>query len=512
MSTSAWPIAIAATIVGAQSAVAQTVSPIRTATPLQTTAPRSGSPLPPVRTLYQALQRTYQTSPTLMSERAALRRLDSGVALARSEGRPQLAARTVFEQDVHTTRNLGLGRDITVAGDVEQILFTGGRIRNTVKASRALVSAGRYDLRATEGEVLVEATTAYADLLRDREIRALNIDQVRVLEANLKAAQDRFRVNDLTKADVAQSEARLLLARSNLALSQGRLQASEENFERVVGARADILEPLPPLPPLPISAEAAEAAALDGNLDLAALVERVRAARLTVEATKGERQPVLSAFVSSTYANALGTADRRLGLPRGTLINSATDVSAGMVLRWPLYQGGAVGARVRQAADLSAQQIEQAIAAERLAVASARAAFAGWRNALNAIDANTAAIAANQISLDSVKIEQTIGARDLIDVLNAEQELLGSRVTLASVRRDAYVFAMTLLNIIGRAQAAELAGGIGPIYDPNDSYRANANNWSDWSGGAQRPAASTRTVPANVASPVRGLSVERASD
>jgi outer membrane protein len=497
--------------------VAQDVVPDTQAAPSNTQAPalaapdpRFASPVPPVQTLQQALARTYQTSPTLMAQRAELRGLDSGVALARAAGHPQIATGVNFSQEVYTTRQVGTrGRSLSATADVEQVLFAGGRIRNSVRAADTRVIAGRADLRATEGDVFTEAVGAYADLIRDREIRNFNLDQVRVLEANLDSTRSRRRVGDLTKADVSQSEARLAVARSNLATAEGRLQSSEENFERVVGARAGMLEPLPPLPPMPATADEAVETALADNADVASFVARARAAGYEVAATRAERLPTISAVSSTAYSNALGTADEAVGLPKGTLPNSATNIGAGLSLRLPLYQGGAASARVRLAEEARAQLMEQAIAAERLTVASARADFATWRSALTAITANESAVASNEEALESVKIEQTVGARSILDVLNAEQELLSSRIALASARRDAYVAAFALLNTMGAAEAANLNLEVGPLYDPRANYRTYAHTLSDWADGRRRTPASTRTVPEQVNSPLSRLETGR---
>ena len=148
-----------------------------------------------------------------------------------------------------STRNLGAnGRDLNAGATISVPVFSGGRVRNGVRAADTRVEAGRADLRATEGDIFTEAVAAYMDVIRDRSIVQLNENQVRVLDTNLQATRDRFEVGDLTRTDVAQSEARLALARSNLALAEGRLRASEENYERVIGVAPGNLQPPPPLP------------------------------------------------------------------------------------------------------------------------------------------------------------------------------------------------------------------------------------------------------------------------
>ncbi len=179
----------------------------------------------PTQSLREALVKTYNTNPTLMAQRQSLRSLDESVAIARAAGRPQLSGTAGVNQDV-VTRNIAgsNGRDFSATLDASMPIFAGGRIRNSVRAADTRVEAGRADLRATEGDIFTEAVAAYMDVIRDRSIVQLNRNQVRVLDTNLQATRDRFEVGDLTRTDVAQSDARLALARSSLAIAEGRLE------------------------------------------------------------------------------------------------------------------------------------------------------------------------------------------------------------------------------------------------------------------------------------------------
>lgn len=502
--------------IGAQAAPLDTAAPGMTgqvSAPLPTVvedlpepSPLLSPPGPNVESLQQALAKTYQTNPQLMARRAELRRLDSAVALERAAGKPQVFVGANLEQELHITRPLGdRARSLSTNTEVSQVLFAGGRIRNSVRAAQTRVIAGRADLRATEGDLLTQAVAAYADVLRDREIRDVNLAQVRILQENLESTRARFRVRDLTLTDVAQSEARLLGVQSDLATAEARLQTSEENFARVVGARAGDLQPLPPLPPLPLTADQAVETTLANNADVQAFAARARAADYEVAATKAARMPTVSLVTDANYDDALGTADRALGVPPGTVPNSATNVTAGLSLRLPLYQGGAASARVRQAEEFRAQLMEEAIAVERLVIADARSDFSIWRRALTAISFNELAVAANEKALESVRVEQTVGARSILDVLNAEQELLTSKIALASARRDAYVAAFQLLDTMGGTEAADLGIDVGALYDPKTNYRRYSDHWSDGADGERHPPASTRNVSDQADSPVKQL-------
>src|SRR3954449_3414592 len=212
-------------------------------------------------TLRGALVDTYKTNPTINAERAGVRTLDESVAIARAQGRPQISATAGVNQDLTRTGG-GNGRNFSAGVDVSYALFNGGRPRNAIRAADERVAAGRATLRATEGDVFTEAVGAYMDVIRDRTIVTLNENEVRVLETNLQATRDRFEVGDLTRTDVAQSEARLALARSQLATAQGQATASEEIYRQVIGKMPGDLQPPPPLPPLPSTPDQAEDVAL----------------------------------------------------------------------------------------------------------------------------------------------------------------------------------------------------------------------------------------------------------
>jgi outer membrane protein len=490
-----------AAMIWSSAATAQQVAPVQMQAPLPPAATASG----PAMTLRDALVRTYASNPTIMGQRQSLRALDEGVTLARARGRPQVNSDAAFNQDL-ITRNTGFNqRDFNVGANLRVPLYAGGTVRNAVRAADTRVEAGRADLRATEGDIFTEAVAAYMDVIRDRSIVQLNQNQVRVLETNLQATRDRFEVGDLTRTDVAQSEARLSLARSNLANVEGQLETSEQNYERVIGVPPGDLQPPPPMPTLPGVPEQAAEVALANNADLASIAAQARAAGFDVRAARGERLPVISGVSSIRYADTLGTNDRGVGSGPGIAPENTTSAGVGVSLTLPLYQGGAAGARVRQASAQRGQLLEQAIGVERLVVANARSAYARYEAANDAIESNTIAVAANELALEGTRAEQTVGTRNVLDVLNAEQELLNSQVLLVTARRDAYVAGFQLLNSMGQAEAEDLNLDGGPLYDPVVNHDRYSGSWNDWDDGPMIRPVATRTVPENANSPVTEL-------
>ncbi|MDB5722155.1 MAG: hypothetical protein JWP15_2773 [Alphaproteobacteria bacterium] len=451
--------------------------------------------------LREALVQTYNSNPTIMSTRAQVRSLDEGVGIARALGRPQLSASGGVNQDLTRTGG-GNGRNLSAGVNLSYPLFNGGRVRNSVKAADERVAAGRALLRTTEGDVFTDGVGAYMDVIRDRSIVTLNENQVKVLQTNLQATRDQFEVGDLTRTDVAQSEARLALARSSLATAQGRLKGSEENYRRVIGKLPGELEPPPPLPPLPTSPDQAVDIALANNSGLVSIAAQARAAGYDISVARSDRLPNISTFTSGTYANYLGTAGRQFapGAP-----NSATTTSVGLQASVPIYQGGLVGARVRQAQSVQSQLLEQGVEIERSVVATTRAAFSSYQAAEQAIDSNRVAVSANTLALEGTRAEQTVGTRNVLDVLNAEQELLNSQVLLVTANRDAYVAGFQLLNAMGKAEADDLNLDGGALYDPIANYNRVSHRRSDWADDPAPKPVSTRTVSGpSLTSPAQG--------
>ena len=444
-------------------------------------------------TLREALVLTYQANPTLNAQREVLKGTDATVAVARSAGRPQASS------------NVGLSRDLTRAGrfdtglskgpfltgsvDVSYPFYQGGTVKNDIKAAKTRVEAGRATLRAVEGDVFTEAVAAYMDVIRDRATTELNANNVKVLQTNLEATSDRFEIGDLTRTDVAQSEARLAQAQSRLEVSQARLVASEENYRRVIGRKPGVLQPPPPLPPLPTSADEAVQIALVNNPDLIAITHQVEAAGYDVRAARGTRLPTISAIASGDYAKTISG-------DTGGLDRSGTATSIGVQSRIPLYQGGLPAGRIRQAQALEGQAGEQRVATERLVVANARSSLEAYRAALDVITSSQVAVKANELALEGTRAENSVGTRTILDVLNAEQELLNTQVELVTARREAFVAGFQLLNAMGQAEADDLGLDGGPLYDPLANYRRVAGNWNDWATDPKHPTVATSTVTA----------------
>ena len=447
-------------------------------------------------TLREALVSAYQTNPTLTGQRETLKATDATIAIAKAAGRPQIIGSVGLNRNLAQRGVLDTGASgttLSVGADLSVPLFNGGSVRNSVNAAKTRVEAGRATLQAVEGDVFTQAVSAYMDVIRDRSIVELNQNNVKVLETNLEATRDRFQIGDLTRTDVAQSEARLQLGRSQLAAAQGKLTASEATYRQVVGHAPGQLAPPPPLPPLPTSADEAVRIALASNPDLIAISRQAIAAGYDVRVAEAGRLPTLSGVLSNTYVNNLGGSGRD-PISGSALPSTGTQSSIGLSANIPIFQGGLPAARIRQSQAQQGQVLEQVVGTERAVVQAARAAFANYDADERQIQAQTVAVQANELALEGARAEQTVGTRTILDVLNAEQELLNSQVALVTAKRDSYVDGFTLLNSMGQADSKDLGLDGGPLYDPLGNYRHVANNWNDWATDPRHPTIATRTV------------------
>lgn len=445
-------------------------------------------------TLRDALVSAYETNPSLTAAREGQKATNEGVPLAKANGRPDVAVQPTYFENImqDSGSSVTQGRGVSVTGTVSAPLYAGGGIRNAIRAAENRVEAGFANLRGTESAIFSAVVGAYMDVIRDEAIVELNRAQVGVLSVNLEATRDRFEIGDLTRTDVAQSEARLALQTSQLESARANLIRSKEIYIQLVGREPGQLEAPPPLPNLPETPDNAVNVALDSNPDLIAARENREAAGFDRRAANASRLPTVSVFTSPSYSNALNSISSNI--PGFQADNSSFTAQAGVRATVPLYQGGQPAAQIRQAQARLGQAQELEIAAEREAIAQTRASYASWKAANDVIVASERAVSANELSLEGTRAENSVGNRTILDILNAEQELLNSKVQLVTARRNAYVAGFTLLAAMGKAEARDLGLEGGTLYDPVAEYEKVDNAWNDWSSQPDPTTKSTRTV------------------
>ena len=447
-------------------------------------------------TLKEALAQAYATNPSLEAARAQLRVTDETVVIQRSAGLPSVDSSAGYTEFLQGGSSGGLGPDRQLTSNISLgvPLYQGGAVKNGILAAENRIEAGRADLRGTESGLFTQVVAAYMDVILQEAVVGLSQNNVDLLAVNLEATSDRFQIGDLTRTDVAQSESRLALARGDLRSAEANLINARENYIQLVGDAPTDLQPPPPLDGLPADVETAAAVALENNPDLIAAQERAIAADYDIAVAGAGRLPRVEVVGGPGYTNYLGS----LGTVPGSGASADQDSSslqAGVRLSLPLFQGGRPAAQQRQATAQASAALEQVIAAERSVIAQVRGAYSSWR-AANAIIASTqSAVDAATLSLEGVRAENSIGNRTILDVLDAQQELLRAQVQLVTARRNAYVAGFSLLAAMGRAEARDLGlDAQVPLYDPVANYRRVRNIIWDWQRDPDPVAGSTRTV------------------
>jgi outer membrane protein len=419
-------------------------------------------------TLEDALVAAYSTNPDLQAARAKLRATDEEVPQARAGWLPTITVTGSFGyQSSHSKSPLsvfGGGSERTLhplqgAVTAVQPLFTSGKTYYSIRQAKADVRAGEADLRGSEAAVLLNAVSAYMNVIRDQSTLELNKNNVDVLKRQLEATRDRFRVGELTRTDVAQAEARLAAAVSSQTQAEAQLTASRANYESVVGQAPGSLAKPAMIPVLPTEELDALEVGLREHPALVAARERETASRFAVAVAKAALGPTINLQGQLQHSE------------QNSLANDQTDGnSLTAQLRIPLYQGGAEWSAIRQAKQVNSQSLAGIATAERQVVEAVANAWEGLRSAKSQLDSSREQVRSNQVAFEGVQQEAKVGSRTTLDVLNAEQELLNSQVSLVGSERNLYVAAYQLISAMGRLSAGQISLPV-EVYDPTAYYR-----------------------------------------
>lgn len=422
----------------------------------------AGTSMASAETLKEALAAAYASNPQLMAQRAALRATDEGVAAANAGFLPQVNGSGSFDRgarviDDQSPEGVETSQDINSDAytlTLNQNLFRGWQDRATRKQRLREADAGRAQLTNVEQQVLLEAVTAYMNVLRDEAVVELNKNNVQVLERQLQASRDRFRVGEVTRTDVAQSEARLEGSKSTLLSAEATLAASRAQYQRVIGRPPSSLETPAEKPDLPLTMDEAIEIAIAESPNVGVARYNEDAARHSVNAAKGSLLPSVDLRYQYTHAEQIQNFGT-LSFPIIADINSVN-----VTVSVPIFNGGLRHSNVRRAKQLRSQRMMEIHQAERVAQEQALVAWDNYRAAQGQILSNEAQVRANEIALEGVRQEAYVGSRTTLDVLNAEQELLNARVSLVRAQRDESVAAYSLVSAVGRLTARKIGLGV----------------------------------------------------
>lgn len=395
----------------------------------------------PTQDLRHVLGQTYERNPSLAAARAELKAVEEKLSQALSGWRPTIAADgSISVTDVEGSNFGGDGstpKDVSLS--LNQPLFRGGRTVAQTKAARHTIQAQAALVAAQEQDVLLEAATAYMDVLRDSALLELSGNNREVIARQLEATRYRFEVGELTKTDVSQAEARLARSESQKIKTHGDLQASKARMVHITDVTPERLEqPALALPVPGTLDEALAVAEAQSPLVIAALSGH-RAAEEDVDGVFGELLPELEFFGSwnRTYDPSPGVIDEQ------------TTELVGISAHIPLYQAGAVRSRVREAKHRANQRFMEIQDAKRQVRESVVSAWESLQAARAEIEARQAQVEASRTAQEGVHAEAEFGSRTVLDSLDADQEFLDAQVALVTAGRNKIVAEFTLLSKLG---------------------------------------------------------------
>jgi outer membrane protein len=428
----------------------------------------------PVETLAQALVRTYQNNPQLNAERARLRGTDEGVPQALAGYRPQIiaslsgglqAVRVLMPDNTIQTATL---KPWTIGLTVTQTIFNGFKTANSVRQSEAQVMSGREALRNTGQSVMLDAVTAYTNVLANQSLVEAQRINVTFLRETLASTKRRYDAGDVTPTDVAQAEARQARGLADLNAAEVNLAVSQATYTEVIGAPPGRLVPPDSIDRmLPRTRDDAVAVSRKEHPAIMAAMYDTDVAQFGIKVAESGLWPNVSVQAGVSRTRDSDTTLGSKGTDQASIIAQANI---------PIYDGGLAASQVRQAKELAMQArivLEQIRNQTRTAVVGAWATHEGAKIALAAADSE---VRAASIALEGVQKEARGGQRTTLDVLNSQQDLMAARARQIGAQRDRVIAAYTLLSATGHLDVKTL-GLNTPDYAPEVHYHQVRDAW-----------------------------------
>ncbi len=439
----------------------------------------SGGGAASAQTLSEALGYAYNNNPQLLAQRATLRATDEQVPQALSGWRPTVnftgqagfdrgalaesGGASVFSSFVQRELDLRLTENV----------YNGGRTEALTKQAINTVEAARAQTLATETTVFQAVCQAFLDVVRDQTLVEVNRNNEAVLKKQLDATRDRFKVGEVTRTDVAQSESSYSQAVATRIASEGQLEVSRANYTRAVGHPPGRLVMPKERPALPKTREEALQLASTDNFNIISANFTELAAKDNVDAVRDQLLPQVSIVgdLNRSYAPSI-------------TLNVAREDTASIVgqVTVPLYEGGSIYSQTRAAEQQVGARRSQVDDARRASVQTASQAWDTLQSARAAIASFAIAVRAAQIALAGTQQEALVGSRTVLDVLISEQQLFTTQSQLVQSEHDGAVAEYSLAAATGRLIAPELHLPV-QIYDMEKHYKEVKDKWLGFKGG-----------------------------
>ncbi|WP_079601551.1 TolC family outer membrane protein [Bradyrhizobium erythrophlei] len=424
--------------------------------------------------LPEAMAKAYQSNPQLNAERARQRATDENVPQALAGYRPQIiaslsvglqAVRDLLPDNTFQSANL---KPWTIGVTVTQTLFNGFKTANSVRVAELQVQSGREALRNVGQGVLLDAVTAYSNVLANQSLVEAQRTNVAFLRETLTITQRRLNAGDVTPTDTSQAEARLSRGLADLNAAEVNYAISQATYAQVIGnppgqlRSADTVDRF-----LPRSREDAIALAFKEHPAVMAAGFDVDVASTTIRVAESSLLPTITLQGSASHSS---DADPSLSTFRTDQASVIGQVTA------PIYDGGTAASQTRQAKEVTAQS---RLVLDQVRNQARTAAIGAWvanEGAKIAVTASESEVRAATVALQGVQKEAQGGQRTTVDVLNSEADLVSAKARLIGAQRDRVIASYTLLSAIGRLDVKTLALNT-PDYLPEVHYHQVRDAW-----------------------------------
>src|SRR5438477_1382497 len=424
--------------------------------------------------LPEALPKAYQSNPQHNAERARQRATDENVPQALAGYRPQIVAS--LSGGLQAVRNLLPDNTVqsatlkpwTIGVTVTQTLFNGFKTANSVRVAELQVQSGREALRNVGQGVLLDAVTAYTNVLANQSLVEAQRANVAFLRETQGITQKRLNAGDVTPTDTAQAEARLNRGLSDLNAAEVALAISQATYTQVIGNPPAQLHPAQTVDRFgPRNREDATDMAFRQHPAVLAAGFDVDVASTSIQVAESSLLPTINLQGSASHSNE---ADPTISTLRTDQASVIAQMNA------PIYDGGTAASQTRQAKELAAQSrlvLDQVRNQARTAAVSAWAANQG---AKVAVAASESEVRAASVALEGVQKEAAGGQRTTVDVLNSQADLISAKARLIGAQRDRAIASYTLLSAVGRLDVRTL-GLNTPDYLPEVHYQQVRDAW-----------------------------------
>ena len=407
-------------------------------------------------TLDEALTYTYIANPEILSQRAYLNSVREKITQSQSGYKPSIVGQASYGYEYERAQNSPFfqekeSKPVTYGVTAVQPIFSGFATSSSVKAAKELFEAKSASLKETEQSTLMNAVTAYTNVIRALAVLKLNQNNEIVLQRQLEYTQDRFRVGELTKTDVAQAQARHAASVSGRITAEGDLKIAYAGYRKAIGKLPDrIYEPEVPAAKIPPTLQDVLELALKNNPAVQAAEKQAQSAKSSIEAEESGHYPTLElqAAYQNMRAGAHGSATvGGINIETGRLRDEDTTVK--MVLKVPFYKAGETSSKVREAKYTAGQARINVNTVKRAVAQMTTQAWENYQSTQASLASLEQQVSASAMALEGVRYEEQAGERSILDVLNAEQELLNARVNVVSAKKNLIDAAYRLIAAMG---------------------------------------------------------------